>query len=413
MVGENLKERKSGCRIASQIEEDLIRRRWPVGLIYGSELELADRFQVGRSVIREAVRILEVRGSARMRRGPKGGLQVLRPGREQTVDMIVGYVMLRGLTLPQLTEARSLIEDVRRQMRGQIADSNPDAIEEFGRIETVALSFFDTLLQTVERLVAPGEDRSLRPGRNAVPLFHRSRAGQIAQRLMLECSHEDWIRGCRLGSAFDLCERYSVDRGVLRQAIRILESADTAVSTCGRGHGVISRPPRPASVCRLINCHFAAHGLSAGAGMELFHWFSVHVMERVARRVTAAEVAHIYEALEKLARAPEAGRAEALFEVEESQFSLLRNPLVDILLRSTKSYPVWNIAEGRTTQLLDQVYLVETRKVAAALAKNSPAEAALAQDLKFRRLADISGHPRLHQAASWPRLAESHQSHYC
>lgn len=299
IVGESWQQRKSSCRIADHIEEELIRQGWPAGLIYGSERELSERFSVGRAVIREAVRVLEVRGVARMRRGPKGGLLVLPPSRDQSVDLALGYVLLLGPTAAQLAEARALIERVRAELRLHLAVAEFKSTEELRRIETVALAFFDALVTAADRLVTGQEVAAGRPVGEAEPLFHRSRAGQVAQRMMQECSPGDWIQGRRLGSAFDLGERYGVDRGVVRQAIRILESAGTAVATCGRGHGVVSQAPGPASVCRLINCHFAAHGFSAGASMELFHWLSVTVVGNVARQVTASDIRGIDTALDR------------------------------------------------------------------------------------------------------------------
>ena len=404
IVGESLGERKSSCRIASDIEEDLIRLRWPVGLIYGSEKQLSERFCVGRAVIREAARVLEVRGSARMRRGPNGGLMVLPRSREQSVDMAVDYVLLLGVSSAQVIEARSLLDSVRASLRDPLRSAGSGPTDELGRIDAVALGFFDALLQATDRLVSEGSGSAPRPGGTAVPLFHRSRAGQIAQRLMLECSPVEWVGGRRLGSAFDLCERYGVDRGVLRQAIRILESAGTAVASCGRGNGVMSQAPGPASVCRLIHCHFAAHGLSAGASMELFHRLSVQVVAKIAESATPADMRRIDSALWHLEQATGSERVRAMFEAEESQFSLSKNRLIDLFLHSTKAYPSWDIAQAAPTPLLDQAYLAETRKVAAALARNNPTMAAIAQDQKNRRLAYISGHPRLSRSDHRPML---------
>ena len=70
---------KRASQIARGIEADIIRRGWPVGQSLGSEQALQQRYHVSRSVLREAVRLVEHHRVARMRRGPNGGLLVCEP----------------------------------------------------------------------------------------------------------------------------------------------------------------------------------------------------------------------------------------------------------------------------------------------------------------------------------------------
>src|SRR3954451_5369104 len=65
--------------LARRIEEEIVAARWPVGAVLGTETELAVRYGVGRSVLRETARVLESHGVARRRPGPGGGLIVTRP----------------------------------------------------------------------------------------------------------------------------------------------------------------------------------------------------------------------------------------------------------------------------------------------------------------------------------------------
>jgi DNA-binding FadR family transcriptional regulator len=386
LVGELLSDLKLGCRLAHQIEEDLIRQGWPAGIIYGTETELTHRFQVGRKIVREAARVLEVRGSARMRPGPKGGLQVLRPSRTQSVEMAAEYIQLLGLAPAKIREARVLLDNV----QAEIARSGLKSSREFQQIEHIALPFFKELMEVTERLPrqssgAASADRSTRP------LFHRSRAGQVARRLMTECTQQQWLESTRLGSTFELCERFRIDRSVLRQAIRILESAGMAVSLSGRGHGLVTRAPRQGPVCRLISCHFAGQGLSANAAMTLFRFISLEAVGRLAELALPRDIARIENALDALANAPTEKVNEAVFEAEESQFATLHNPIIDVFLNSTKAFTSWHISESFTAA--NNVYLAETRKVAAAIARHDRPAAAAAQDLKFHRMAESFGYP--------------------
>ena len=70
---------KRASTIARHIEADIIRRGWPIGESLGSERALQERYRVSRSVLREAVRLVEHHKVARMRRGPSGGLLVCEP----------------------------------------------------------------------------------------------------------------------------------------------------------------------------------------------------------------------------------------------------------------------------------------------------------------------------------------------
>lgn len=60
---------------------------WKVGSKLGTETELMARFDVGRSVLREAIRSLERLGVVRMDRGVSGGLTLIEPDPSQVIAM--------------------------------------------------------------------------------------------------------------------------------------------------------------------------------------------------------------------------------------------------------------------------------------------------------------------------------------
>lgn len=213
--------------------------------------------------------------------------------------------------------------------------------------------------------------------------------------MMTECTPQEWIRGTRLGSTLDLCDRYRIDRSVLRQAIRILESAGIAVTLTGRGHGLITQAPQFSSVCRLISCHFAAHDLSASAAVELFHWFSVEAVAEAAKLAASVDIERINRVLDKT---NEAELLTALAEIEDGLFSTLKNPLIELFLRSTMAFPSWDTPACDDPTLMNKIYLVETRNVVDAIARRDSARAAAAQDRKHRRLLVV---------ASWSNRSSS------
>lgn len=391
-VTERLSGLRAGGRLASRIEEDLLQRRWPVGLMYGSEAALCERFQVGRAVVREAVRVLEMRGCARMRRGPSGGLQVLRPGRTQCVEMAASYLQLLDLSATQIDDAQRMLGRVKACFNhsGQGRNLHLQA-EVLAHINNTAVPFFEELIDVFKRFSY--ENSEVRASSKMRPPSHHSRAGQIARQLMTEYTPQEWASGIRLGSISDLCERYHIYRDGGRQAIRILESAGVVVSLTGRGNGVFSQAPLPTSICRLINCHFAAHGFSNTAAVEFYRAMSVEAIAKAAPLATAADVCCINAALDKASWALESECADelarALYEAEERQFSILDNPLVDLFLRSTGMFSAWDIDGVDESALRHQVYIAETRKVATAIASQVASAAARAQQLKNHRLAGM------------------------
>jgi DNA-binding FadR family transcriptional regulator len=97
-------------RVAASIEADVLRAGWPVGLVIGSEDQLAARYGVGRAVIREAIRLAEHRQVARMRRGRGGGLVVVEPDASAVTESLAIYLEYAQAGVGDLLEARSVLE---------------------------------------------------------------------------------------------------------------------------------------------------------------------------------------------------------------------------------------------------------------------------------------------------------------
>src|SRR6266568_1102669 len=99
-------------QIAHRIEEIVIRRGWPVSESLGSEVDLRKQFGVSRSVLREAVRLVEHHQVARMRRGANGGLFVCAPDAGPATRALVIYLEYIGANLTDVVEARLLLEPI-------------------------------------------------------------------------------------------------------------------------------------------------------------------------------------------------------------------------------------------------------------------------------------------------------------
>ena len=127
---------KRASQIARRIEADVIRRGWPVGQSLGSEQALQQHYRVSRSVLREAVRLVEHHQVARMRRGPNGGLLVCEPDAAPATHAIIIYLEYVGTTIGDLLDARLLLEPLAASLAAQrIDEAGIDALRAVLRAE--------------------------------------------------------------------------------------------------------------------------------------------------------------------------------------------------------------------------------------------------------------------------------------
>ncbi|MBX5485458.1 FCD domain-containing protein [Mycolicibacterium thermoresistibile] len=96
--------------IVSQLVADIRASGWVDGMNLGSEAELMQRFGVGRNVLREATRILQQQGIARMQMGRGGGLVVTSPEATSTAHAIEMYLASRNVSSQHVLEAKREVE---------------------------------------------------------------------------------------------------------------------------------------------------------------------------------------------------------------------------------------------------------------------------------------------------------------
>src|SRR5262245_53266249 len=101
---------KLASTVADRIVDDIARLGWPEGEVGGSEPALLARYGVSRAVFREAVRLVEHRHIARMRRGPGGGLVVTAPSVAAVADAVSVYLVYVGAEIDDVFEARLALE---------------------------------------------------------------------------------------------------------------------------------------------------------------------------------------------------------------------------------------------------------------------------------------------------------------
>ncbi|MFT4044340.1 MAG: FCD domain-containing protein [Gordonia sp. (in: high G+C Gram-positive bacteria)] len=108
-------ERRAAA-IARLIEADIVSSGWRVGRALGSESALREHYGVSRAVLREAIRLVEHRQLAQMRRGPGGGLFVTAPDAATASRALVIYLDHLGTTADDVLHARILLEPLATAM---------------------------------------------------------------------------------------------------------------------------------------------------------------------------------------------------------------------------------------------------------------------------------------------------------
>ncbi|MEE4454359.1 hypothetical protein [Novosphingobium resinovorum] len=389
MFADVIGERKGGgekgaCRIARLIEEDLIARGWPQQLSPRPETALADQFGVGRAVIREAMRILEIRGTARMIRGPKGGLRISEIDPRHTADVLIGFSVFFGISHSQLAEAEAALGAVAADIgNGRLA---------YGGEARIILELFDGVIRTLQQSASGADGLAARSSMFLAPENgHRSRAGQIAERILRECTAEQWARGYRLGSEEDLCFRYGADRDAFRQAVRILESLGAAETLCGRGRGLKSQAPRGGPVARLVSCFFASKGIRRRVVMAIFQALNVQILSLAARKASSACCDNVASALAELDDVLDKQGAKQIllrvFAAEEAMISVADNPILQVFAQSLRGYPSSHLP--RDVVLLDAMNRQFSRlsqPVLKAFRTNDAEAAATAQRVRASAL---------------------------
>ena len=105
-----LKKKRFSDQIADLIQKKILEENLAVGTGLPSEIEMAQEFQVSRSVIREALRILEITGLVRVKKGPTGGIFVSNVYHKPIKRSIHNLITSGNVTVDDLFDARLLLE---------------------------------------------------------------------------------------------------------------------------------------------------------------------------------------------------------------------------------------------------------------------------------------------------------------
>ncbi|OXM61027.1 GntR family transcriptional regulator [Amycolatopsis vastitatis] len=101
---------KASDVLADDLRERILEGEFEVDTALPTERELVVQTQMGRTTVREALRILEVQGLVRIKAGRGGGAFVQRPGRDSITSSVNLLIRGQKVRLAALLETREAIE---------------------------------------------------------------------------------------------------------------------------------------------------------------------------------------------------------------------------------------------------------------------------------------------------------------
>ncbi len=119
----NLPSLKLNDQIVYRIVDDIAKFGWKEGHNLGREVDLQKIYGVSRSVLREAIRQLELHGIARMKTGLQGGLIMSRIDPAYTVNLATIYLKASKISMIHFWETQSCLAEFAAGRLAQIADS--------------------------------------------------------------------------------------------------------------------------------------------------------------------------------------------------------------------------------------------------------------------------------------------------
>jgi len=96
--------------VADTLRRQIVLGRFKVGDRLPTEEELTEQFQVARTTLREALRVLESQGLIEIRRGRNGGPIVTEPPSGATAESMALLLQMKAATIGEIDQVRHLIE---------------------------------------------------------------------------------------------------------------------------------------------------------------------------------------------------------------------------------------------------------------------------------------------------------------
>jgi DNA-binding FadR family transcriptional regulator len=388
-------------RLARQMEDDLALSNVPAGKVMGSLRELSEHYEVGRAAAREALALLERRGLGRLRPGPCGGFIVGHPDAEAIGLELANSFRIAGVTSAHLLDARDAVDGMAAflaastnspveipapvkgsdalawhcEARSALAEASGEPVlplfvkclneltGEFAAKEAANVEWLANAKvheRGLELAIANGDAEAAMAQADAlngdlVPLMlqdgeplplpvieavrhedDRTLAALVARKLAAQILH-DGRPGQRLGSEWDLCERFSVSRATLRQAIRQLQDAGLVECRRGRGNGLVVRSLHATGGIRLVLAFVISRQMDPQSAGTILFQLNRFVPALAVARASRSQRAELRKLLARADRNDSIDRYE-LLRLVQFVSRLSDSPIVDLFSRCVAAY---------------------------------------------------------------------------
>jgi DNA-binding FadR family transcriptional regulator len=295
-------------RLARRIEDDIASHDFPVGDALGSLGDLSRRYSAGRAATREAVGLLERRGLGHLRPGPCGGFIISRPSPNTIGTQLADYFRAFGVTQRQLDDAREAAEAL---------EGGAAILPLTSCLDSLALKFAGT--------ADPGQ-------RPCERTLSGSLAGKLAAEILL-----GGAQGERIGSEWELCERFGVGRLTIRQAICLLRDRGLVECRRGRGNGLVIRDGRATGAIRLMLAYLIGNRLDAEVAGTMLFQLNRFIPALAIARADADEREQLAELVRRIETSDPIDRCDLLALVHFVS-RLADSPIIDFFSRCFAAY---------------------------------------------------------------------------
>lgn len=164
----------------------------------------------------------------------------------------------------------------------------------------------------------------------------RTLASLVARRFAAEILRTG-TAGQRLGSEWDLCERFSVSRATLRRAIRQLQDSGLVECRRGRGNGLIVRDLRGTGTIRLVLAFLISHQMDPKAAGTILFQLNRFVPALAIMRANEQEREELEALLARAQRKDPIDRYD-LLRLVQCVSRLADSPIIDLFSRCLAAY---------------------------------------------------------------------------